>query len=201
MLNERTLVLNRDWLAIDTCSVRRALCMLYLGLAKVVVPDNYEVHDWVGWLALDVEEGESCIRAIHFSIRVPEIMLLAAYDRIPRKRVIFSRRNLYRRDSDTCQYCGATLGKSDLSIDHVIPKARGGRSSWKNCVVACRRCNKRKAHRTLAAAGLQLIRPPREPVWGPFMSLEVGQLRRSWEPFVASRGWNYGRDAAPRLLS
>ena len=189
MLNERALVLNRDWLAIDTCSVRRALCMLYLGAAKVVTPESYEVFDWGGWLAQDVKDGEPCVRAVHFSVRVPEIVLLVSYDRLPRKRVVFSRRNLYRRDAYTCQYCGARPGKSELSIDHVVPKSRGGRSNWTNCVVACRRCNKRKAHRTLSESGLKLQRAPREPVWGPHMTLAIGERRVSWEPFVSMRGW------------
>jgi 5-methylcytosine-specific restriction endonuclease McrA len=194
MLNERTLVLNRDWLAIDTCSVRRAICMLYIGAARVVVPESYQVYDWLGWLSLDVKAGEPSIRAVHFSIRVPEILLLVSYDRLPRKRVVFSRRNLYRRDQYTCQYCGARPGRSELSIDHVLPKSRGGRSGWTNCVVACKRCNKRKAHRTLSESGLRLLRDPREPVWGPYMTLSFEQRRLSWEPFVTSRGWECESD-------
>jgi 5-methylcytosine-specific restriction endonuclease McrA len=189
VVNQHALVLNRDWLPIDTCSVRRAICMLYVGAARAVVPESYRAYDWMGWLSLDVRDGDPCIRAVQFAMRVPEIVLLVEYDRLPSKRVVFSRRNLYRRDRYTCQYCGARPGRSDLSIDHVLPRSRGGRSTWTNCVVACKRCNKRKAHRTLAESGLRLRREPREPVWGPHMTLNLSQRRMSWAPFMATRGW------------
>src|SRR3990172_3549708 len=126
MLNERALVLNRHWLAVDTVSVRRALCMLYTDVARAVVPETFELHDWGSWAALRVEEGQPAIRAVRFQIRVPEIVLLLVYDRIPRKRVIFSRRNLFRRDRFACQYCGRQPGKGELSIDHINPRSRGG---------------------------------------------------------------------------
>ncbi len=185
MLNRRTLVLNRNWMAIDTCTVRRALCMLYVGAAKAVAVESFEVHDWHSWVDLEVN-GNGCVRSVHFAIRIPEVILLADYDRVPRKRVVFSRRNLYRRDAYTCQYCGKRASKSELSIDHVVPRSRGGRSTWANCVVACLRCNKRKGHRTLEQSGLRLIREPREPVWAPHVALNFGERRDSWEHFVVT---------------
>jgi 5-methylcytosine-specific restriction endonuclease McrA len=190
MLNEHTLVLNRHWLAIDTVTVRRALCMLYVGAARAVEPETFAVHDWDGWASLRVEDGQPCVRSVRFSIRVPEIVLLLVYDRIPRKRVIFSRRNLFRRDRFTCQYCGRQPGKGDLSIDHVVPRSRGGRSTWANCVVACLRCNKRKANRTLGESGLSLVADPGEPAWSPYLSLNLGRRRVSWERFISDKYWN-----------
>lgn len=190
MLNERALVLNRHWLAIDTVTVRRALCMMYMGVARAVVPETYEVHDWGSWAALRVEEGQPRVRAVRFEIRVPEIVLLLFYDRIPKKRVIFSRRNLFRRDHFTCQYCGRQPGRGELSIDHVLPRSLGGRSTWANCVVACLRCNKRKADRTLREAGLSLMSQPREPAWSPYLSLNLGRRRVNWERFISDKYWN-----------
>jgi 5-methylcytosine-specific restriction endonuclease McrA len=193
MLDDHTLVLNRNWLAIDTCTVRRALCMLYVGAAKAVSAENFEVHDWYSWVSLGPGDGQPQVRAVHFSIRVPEIILLVSYDRLPKKRVVFSRRNLYRRDGFTCQYCGRRSIRSELSIDHVVPRAKGGHSSWSNCVVACLRCNKRKGNRTLEEAGMRLRRDPREPVWGPHLTLNVSQRRGSWKRFVVPGSWNVER--------
>ena len=190
MLNERTLVLNRHWLAIDTVSVRRALCMLYTDVARAVAPETFEVHDWGSWASLRVEEGQPCVRSVRFEIRVPEIILLLVYDRIPRKRVIFSRRNLFRRDRFMCQYCGRQPGRGELSIDHVNPRSRGGRSTWANCVVACLRCNKRKSNRTLGESGLTMLCEPREPAWSPYLSLNLGRRRVSWERFISEKYWN-----------
>ncbi|HWN81273.1 MAG TPA: HNH endonuclease [Candidatus Udaeobacter sp.] len=195
MLNERALVLNRHWLAVDTVSVRRALCMLYLDVARAVSPETFELHDWSSWTSLRVEDGQPRVQAVRFQMRVPEIILLLVYDRIPRKRVIFSRRNLFRRDRFTCQYCGRQPGKGELSIDHIVPRSLGGRSSWVNCVVACLKCNKRKADRTLQQAGLTLLVTPREPSWSPYLSLNLGRRRVSWERFISEKYWNVELEA------
>lgn len=190
MLDERALVLNRHWLAIDTVSVRRALCMLYMDVARAVAPETFELHDWGSWAALQVEDGQPRIRSVRFEIRVPEIVLLHVFDRVPRKRVIFSRRNLFRRDQFTCQYCGRQPGRDELSIDHINPRSHGGKSTWANCVVACLKCNKRKADRTIPESGLALIRVPQEPTWSPYLSLNLGRRRVSWEKFISEKYWN-----------
>jgi len=135
------------------------------------------------------------VQSVQFQIRVPEIVLLLVYDRIPRKRVIFSRRNLFRRDRFTCQYCGRQPGKGELSIDHIVPRSLGGRSTWVNCVVACLKCNKRKADRTLGQAGLTLSATPREPSWSPYLSLNLGRRRVSWERFISEKYWNVELEA------
>jgi 5-methylcytosine-specific restriction endonuclease McrA len=164
--------------------------MLYTAVARAVAPETFEIHDWGSWAALRVEEGQPCVRSVRFEIRVPEIILLLVYDRIPRKRVIFSRRNLFRRDRFMCQYCGRQPGKGELSLDHVNPRSRGGRSTWANCVVACLRCNKRKSNRTLAESGITLLSEPREPAWSPYLSLHLGRRRVSWERFISEKYWN-----------
>ncbi|MFX7620976.1 HNH endonuclease signature motif containing protein, partial [Acinetobacter baumannii] len=79
---------------------------------------------------------------------MPEIILLSKYDKLPAQRVHFSRRTLYHRDNNTCQYCSKKFSTSDLNIDHVLPRSQGGRSSWENCVLACFKCNSKKANRT-----------------------------------------------------
>ena len=86
-------------------------------------------------------------------VEIPEVILLSTYGKVPRIEVSFSRKNLYRRDGHACQYCGTHRPSSELSIDHVLPRSRGGRTTWENCVLACVRCNSKKADRTPREVG------------------------------------------------
>ena len=104
--------------------------------------------------------GAPCIRSARARLRVPEVVCLTRYDRLPATAVTFSRRNVARRDHHTCQYCGAQPGGEAITIDHVVPRSQGGASSWTNCVAACVACNARKADRTPEQAGMHLRQPP-----------------------------------------
>jgi 5-methylcytosine-specific restriction endonuclease McrA len=190
MLSEPALVLNRNWYPIGTTTVRDAICMIYRDAARALDPADCSVHDFDSWTSLRVAENEPCIRTVRLRIRVPEIIVLNYYDALPRRRVPFSRRNIYKRDEYRCQYCGARAPVADLTIDHILPRSFGGRSSWENCVIACLRCNRRKAHRTPLEAGMHLQRPPHEPTWSPCISIPIVKRRASWEQFVSERYWN-----------
>ncbi len=190
MLNDSTLVLNKNWVAIDVTTVRNALIAVYQRVARAVAPEDYSIHDFDSWASLRVTDGQPCVRTVSLDIRVPEIILLTRYGAIPRKNVTFSRRNLYRRDNLTCQYCGARPGSHELSIDHIIPRSRGGHSTWQNCVLACVRCNTRKANRTLEESGLHLIRTPVKPKWSPYIHIPLGRRKTSWEQFISDRYWD-----------
>ncbi len=189
-LDQRALVLNRSWVAIDTTTVRRAIVWIYRGIARAVNPETYEAHDFQAWADLSIVRDQPTIRTINLKIRVPEVILLQMYNDVPRKEVVFSRRNIYKRDRYTCQYCGARPGSEELSIDHVLPRAQGGRSTWTNCVLACVECNKRKANRTPIEAGMHLLKPPIRPPWTPLVSVRLGTLRASWERFLSEKYWN-----------
>lgn len=189
-LDQPALVLNRHWVPIGTVPVRSAICLIYRQAARAILPHDYSLHDFDSWSALRVAEDEPCISTVSLKIKVPEIVLLTHYSAYPRRRVTFSRKNLYRRDGYTCQYCGAHPPMQDLSIDHVVPRSRGGHSSWENCVLACIRCNRKKANRTLAEAGLHLQRSPGEPRWSPFVTIPLAQRRTSWEQFISNEYWN-----------
>jgi 5-methylcytosine-specific restriction endonuclease McrA len=166
VLQERALVLNSYWTAVGTTSVRKALCLLYRCAARAVHPQDSTVHDFDSWANLEVRDGEPCVRTVRYRLKVPEILLLSDYDVVPRRRVTFSRRNVYRRDHNTCQYCGARPSVEDLTVDHVLPRSRGGRTNWVNCVLSCV-VQSPKSNRTLAEAGVRLIREPREPTCRP----------------------------------
>jgi 5-methylcytosine-specific restriction endonuclease McrA len=195
MLNEPTLVLNRSWFPIGTTTVRAALCMIYREVARGLDPADCSTHDFDSWAGLALMEGEPCIHTVRLRLRVPEIIILSHYDKLPARRVPFSRRNIYRRDHFRCQYCGARPPLSDLTVDHVLPRAMGGHSSWDNCVLACLRCNRRKANRSLSDSGLALTRPPREPRWSPCVSIPLAKRKASWEQFVSESYWNVELEA------
>ncbi|MGH7163101.1 MAG: HNH endonuclease, partial [Planctomycetota bacterium] len=190
VLNEPTLVLNRSWMAITTTTVRHALSLVYQRAARVICPNTYETHDFDSWSALAVARDEPCVRTVSIHIRVPEVIVLALYDGLPHRTVAFSRRNLYRRDHFTCQYCGARPGSEELTIDHILPRSRGGRTTWSNCVLACVECNKRKANRPLTHAAMMLRRLPSEPKWSWDVEIAVGKRRASWDTFISDRYWN-----------
>ena len=114
----------------------------------MVDPNDYQLYTWADWSRLGPREGEQFIQAVRLRLRVPEVVALTGYDRLPMGAVTFSRRNVFKRDHYTCQYCGAQPGSEELTIDHVLPRSQGGMSSWENCVLACMACNKRKADRT-----------------------------------------------------
>lgn len=190
LLDEKTLVLNRSWHAIHVTTVRRALTLLYQNLAKVVSPDTFEMHDFASWADLAEARGRKCVKSVTLRVPVPEVIVLRGYDGVPVRRVAFSRRNIYRRDRYTCQYCGRRRPSEDLSIDHVVPRSREGRTSWTNCVLACLRCNVKKGSRTLAAASMRLRSEPTEPDWAPHVELTVGYRRQSWSKFISDRYWD-----------
>jgi 5-methylcytosine-specific restriction endonuclease McrA len=190
LLDERTLVLNRSWAVVSVTTVRRALGMVYRRVARVIAPETYETHDFDSWATLSSARGGPCVRTVSLQIRVPEAVVLLRYDGLPQARVPFSRKNLFRRDNFTCQYCGHRRPAEDLSIDHLVPRARGGRSSWENCVLACLECNLRKGDGTPEGAGLRLIRKPSRPRWAPYLSVAVGRRKASWDRFVSERYWN-----------
>jgi 5-methylcytosine-specific restriction endonuclease McrA len=190
-LSERALVLNRSWTAICTTTVRQALVMTYRRVAQIIHPETYEAYDFDDWAALSsARDGDACITTPLLRIRVPEIIVLRRYNGFPKRTVAFSRRNIYRRDEFTCQYCGARPGSELLSIDHVLPRSLGGRSNWENCVLACVACNKRKADRTLADSGLDLAKRPAPPTFTGAIEITLGRRRASWEKFISERYWN-----------
>ena len=159
-------------------------------MAEAISPETYQTHDFDSWSDLSISKGEPHIATVRRKIRVPEIVRLIRFEGHPRRRVPFTRKNLFRRDSCTCQYCGARPGSSEISIDHVVPLSRGGQSSWTNCALACLPCNKRKANRTPAEAGLRLLAEPRRPQWSPLLTIADQRKPRSWEKFVSDCYWN-----------
>src|SRR3954454_10401645 len=167
VLDRPTLVLNRNWQPVNVATVARSLAMLWSETAHAVDPDDFRLYSWSDWAKLAPREGEPFIRTLTSRLRVPEVVTLTRYDRTRESLVPFSRRNLFKRDHNACQYCGVRPGSEELTIDHVIPRSRGGASTWENCVLACVECNARKANRTPEQARMRLRKPPARPAWKP----------------------------------
>jgi 5-methylcytosine-specific restriction endonuclease McrA len=131
-----------------------------------------------------IAEYDEVVRSPSLEIRIPSVVVLKSFVK-PQKRVAFTRFNLFLRDEFCCQYCGS---KGELTFDHVVPRARGGVTSWENVVAACARCNLRKGSRALHQSGMQLRRPPRQPAAGELMNLgrkfPPGHLHDSWMDFL-----------------
>ena len=185
MLNAAVLVLNRSYLPVHITTVRRAFCLLYRGLARAV-NERYETFDFDSWRELGVRVEDDAIFSISGAIRVPRVILLQCFDRVPRRQVRFNRINVYARDRNTCQYCGRRFARADLNLDHVVPRSQGGCSTWENVVCSCLDCNRKKGGRTPAQARMRLIRQPQRPRWTPVLGVVGGrQGHPEWRPFLS----------------
>jgi len=189
VLQRPTLVLNRNWQPVNVATVARALVLLWNESARVVDPADYQTYTWEDWSGLRPRDGERFIQAVRFRLRVPEVVTLSEYDRLPTAAVTFSRRNIFKRDHFTCQYCGAQPGSEELTLDHVVPRSQGGESRWDNCVLACLKCNKHKADRTPEQAGMRLRHKPVRPTWNPLYAFHEVRVE-SWSKFVSEAYWN-----------
>lgn len=186
-------MLNRHWLAVHICTVRRALSLLYQGLAQVVA-ENYQTFDFETWRALpEAQDGLDRMEFVHapgFRFPVPSVIVLQHYQKCPPRTVRFNRRNIYVRDRFRCQYCGHAPGREQLTIDHVVPRSKGGRSTWNNVVVACVRCNSEKGDRLPSECGMVPRVAPKKPSWFSAFRMVPGERERSaWERFVDAPQW------------
>ena len=130
--------------------------------------------------------GQSLVPMMNFRVAAPEVIQLQCYNKVPAYDAPFTRRNLFERDAFTCQYCGKHVGGERMSIDHVTPRSKGGKTNWQNCVLACVRCNSAKGDRTLREAGLRLLNEPRPPRWTPYLNIKHSEQLESWAKFTAS---------------
>lgn len=197
-LDHPTLVLNRNWQPIDAVTAREALVHAVADKAKIICPDTYMLFDMEEWMEMDVPEGSLGIQTVRQPIRIPEV-IVNEYAQVPKRVVVFSRRNLWRRDGWRCQYCGIRPAPDEITVDHILPRSRGGLTSFENCVLACVSCNKRKDDRLPEEAGMSLRKTmfakdgtlktvpyhrPKRPGWSPIFAVRRQKLPESWGKFV-----------------
>lgn len=160
-----TLLLNASYEPMKVIPWQRAITLILLGKVDLV-----EAYDQV-------------VRGINHSLQMPSVVRLRRYARGRTKGVKFSRTNVYRRDGFACQYCGARPGAASLTLDHVLPRAKGGRTEWTNIVTACVPCNAAKADRTPAEAGMTLPRPPVRPAYMQAVSADEA-AHPTWREYL-----------------
>ncbi len=214
-LENPVLVLNRSWIPIGTTTVRDGFSTVIAERAKFVCPETFGLFDFNSWIDQEVREKDQFVTAVRQRIRAPEV-LVNEYNRLPKQKVNFSRRNLWKRDQWRCQYCGKHPQSDEITVDHVIPKSLRHTlppgvelSSFVNCVLACVDCNTKKDNRTLARSGMRLRRMvptqnglwkpvfydcPRVPSWSPLYSVRRQLFPKSWAQFLRQKNdelyWN-----------
>ncbi len=180
-LSSSVLVLNRSYAAVHVIGPRRAFSLLYCDLAEVIAAENgrfanYDFQAWREYCELRVEDkqpDEDWIRAVNFEIQVPRVIRLLKYDRVPSRALRLNRHSVFARDEHRCQYCGKRFPTSQLSLDHVIPKSRGGDTTWENVVCCCLDCNIKKGGRTPQEAHMKLVAKPVRPKRSPLIALKL----------------------------
>lgn len=190
----KVLVLNKAWTPVNIVPLKEAIGLLFpengeAPRAKIIdVTQGFATFTWEDWSQLKPIEGEDVIIGAREFYRVPEVVLLSYYDKPAHRKVRFSRRSIYKRDNYTCQYCGKMPGTEDLTIDHVVPRAQGGGTTWLNCVVACTKCNSHKDNRTPKQARMTLLKEPVKPKFDLF-SVERKIVPKSWKHFLSEVYW------------
>lgn len=185
MLDSRVLVLNRSYMPIHVTTARRAFSLIYQDLARALNA-SYQTFDFEQWSLLPAGSNGASVGTPSGSIRLPRVVVLVSYDRMPKRHVRYSRVNVFARDRYTCQYCGVRPPRSELNLDHVVPRSLGGKTSWENVVCSCVDCNRRKGGRTPQQARFRLRRKPSRPRWTPLVSLAISHSRHEeWRPFLS----------------
>ena len=160
------LVLNRNWQAINIRTPQDAFCQMATNVATaldIVRDEHIRPVKWDEWITLPVREHDAFVRTARGAIRVPTVIVAVNYARVPKKRPKLSAKNIRERDGNRCQYTGALLHPDEGSLDHVLPRSRGGKDSWENLVWSSKDVNARKGNRLPHEAGLKLLSVPRAP--------------------------------------
>ncbi len=164
-LNAKVLILNQSYEPISVCSTKKALLLLFLMKAEIVE-----------------ERSNHAVRTVRDRYPFPSVIRLSAYLRVPFRKIELSRKNILRRDGYRCQYCGTTT--SPLTVDHVIPRSRGGADSWENLTCACVKCNNKKGNRTPDEARMRLLSVPKKPHHVLFLKHYLGKVDEAWRPYL-----------------
>jgi len=185
-LSAPVLVLNRNFAPVRITTARQAFTLLFLGRARAL-DARFEPHTWDDWVRHEPSTTEETIGTPRGPVRVPRVLLLTNYGRVPSAPLRLSRRNIFLRDSFTCQYCGERPHVRELNLDHVLPKSRGGKSTWDNLVTSCRDCNLEKGYRLPDECGMTLRMRPTRPGWSTALRMAAPSQRYpEWTPFLGA---------------
>jgi 5-methylcytosine-specific restriction endonuclease McrA len=182
------LVLNKNWQAVGIKNPADTFAMLMTDTATgldIRGLDYMVPLRWKDWIQLPIEDDDDFVQTINQKIKIPKVIILSKFDKVPRKRPRFSQKNIWIRDNYTCQYTGKKLKPGEGNIDHVVPRSKGGPTDWSNCVLACKKINAKKANATPEEAGLRLLKKPEPPKELPVYHYITNKHNiREWELFL-----------------
>ena len=182
-INKPVLVLNKMWQPIRIIPAIRAMTLIFAGKASAI-DSKFYAYNWEDWSKSPVAKDDSVIVTTRSDVKIPEIVVLSTYSKVFRKDIRLTKRNIKIRDGNRCQYTGKQMKDSDMDIDHVIPRAQGGKNEWPNMVLCSKEINRMKADRTPEQAGLKLIRKPKKPrVDSIFIDPRIN-APESWKKFI-----------------
>jgi len=189
ILNKATvLVLNRHWQAINVRTPAEAFCQMATNVAtglEIEREEHIRPVTWDEWIRLPIREQDEAVRTVRGPIRVPTVIVAVNYGKVPKKRPKLCARSIRERDGNRCQYTGRLLHPHEGSLDHVVPRSRGGQDAWENLVWSAKDVNQRKADRLPHEAGLKLLSVPRAPKELPVTEFIRNQPRiADWELFL-----------------
>lgn len=170
-MSSKVLVLNADYSAISLCTVPKAFLLVYLNKAELVAASDINT-----------------LRTVSTSYPMPSVIRLHRYVSVPYKGVVLNRQNIFKRDGHSCCYCNNT---KDLTLDHVMPKSRGGKTTWGNLATACRRCNTKKGNATPEEARMPLRIKPFKPTFIMFLRDFDNASESKWYPYLSKKNSNY----------
>lgn len=193
LLNSNVLLLNKFYIALKVISVRRAVLFLAKDYAEVIYKNNgrFEGYRFDKWLQHSSQNNghlpTDYIHTPNLQILIPRVVRLLEYDKMPRQEFKFNRKNILVRDNYQCQYCGKKYPISSITIDHIIPRSRGGATNWTNVVTSCNKCNTKKGGRLPQEAGMKLIKQPQAPKFAHTFHRLLNDKRYTiWEEFIPS---------------
>jgi 5-methylcytosine-specific restriction endonuclease McrA len=189
------LVLNKSYYAMQVASWQKAFSLVFQGHAEVV-DENYQTYSFEDWAELSKlmkDNPAGWVNTPTLRLAIPDVIRLTRYERLPDSEVKFTRRNIYDHYKMTCAYCGEKKRSEDLNLDHVIPRSRGGKTNWENIVLSCIDCNRIKADRTPAEAGMRLTLRPTRPRWKGVQHMTFKapfKIRSPWQKFLDAAYWD-----------
>lgn len=195
-LNKSVLVLNRGFSAISVVTVMDAISSVYTD-KSIFVDQDYIQYQWSEWAQVkkvDIEiaksDPDNHIQMGTYGIKLPQVMLLKSYSKIPQQAVRLTRRNIYIRDGGRCQYTGKRLKTSEITLDHVVPRCKGGKNTWQNLVIASLSANTKKGGMTPQQAKMKLLKTPCAPKWDPIYITGIRNCPQSWKNFISTKNWD-----------
>lgn len=184
-MSKYVLVLNKSWFAINIISWEKALSELFQDSVKALDRDlnTYTFSEWMTFSTKT--KNYPRIKTVNREIAIPEILILNNYNKIPKIKYSFSKSRVFERDKFTCCFCNNIFSKTELTVDHLIPKSRGGNTTWTNIITACKKCNWEKGNKTIKEIGMKMHFIPKEPKWiSPIYNLKAKSKLPSWDSFL-----------------